>query len=128
MAEEGRERAAWPAPLGDAAYQGLAGEIVSVIKPDTEADPVAILLQLLTAFGSAAGRSSGWHVESDFHPPILNVILVGETAKARKGTSLGHIRRLMRVADPVWAANRIVSGLVSGEGLIFHVRDGDPEG
>ena len=48
--------------------------------------------------------------------------IVGDTAKARKGTSWGHVRRLMSVADVEWTANRIFSGLSSGEGLIWQVR------
>ncbi len=37
----------WPLPPAQAAYHGLAGEIVQKIAPETEADPVAILSQLL---------------------------------------------------------------------------------
>jgi hypothetical protein len=45
----------WPAPPDPAAYHGLAGEIVNRIAPHTEADPVAILSQLLVAFGAGGG-------------------------------------------------------------------------
>jgi hypothetical protein len=45
---------AWPV-LHDGAYYGLAGEIVRSIEPHSEADPVAILLQFLAAFGNAVG-------------------------------------------------------------------------
>ena len=37
----------WPQPPHAAAFTGLAGEIVSVIEPHSESDPVAILAQLL---------------------------------------------------------------------------------
>ncbi len=56
--------------------------------------------------------------------------LVGETAKGRKGVSWGPVRELMQEVDPGWAENRVVSGLSSGEGLIYAVRDevADQEG
>lgn len=113
----------WPAPPASAAYHGLAGRIVGAIDPHTEADRVAILVQLLAAFGSAVGRGPYFPVESSRHYPNLNLVLVGQTAKGRKGTSWEHVHRLMREADEGWAAERIASGLSSGEGLIWAVRD-----
>ena len=38
------------------AFCGLAGKIVETIAPCTEADPVALLIQILVAFGNAVGR------------------------------------------------------------------------
>src|SRR3989442_4966147 len=35
----GKTRERWPAPLGDAAYHGLAGKFVRLVEPTTEADP-----------------------------------------------------------------------------------------
>src|SRR5207244_12513053 len=46
----------WPV-LDPAALEGLAGEFVKMVEPHTESDPVAILVQLLAAFGSLIGRS-----------------------------------------------------------------------
>jgi hypothetical protein len=110
----------WPEPPSDA-YSGLAGEIVNTIEPQTESDPVAILIQLLVGFGNAAGRNAFYRVEADNHYPNMYALLVGETAKGRKGTSWGHVARLFEVADPNWKDSRIVSGLSSGEGLISAV-------
>jgi len=53
----------------------------------------------------------------------LFAVLVGETSKARKGTSLGYIKQILGSVDPEWEENRIQSGLSSGEGLIWAVRD-----
>src|SRR5262249_13019054 len=39
------------------------------------------------------------------------------------GTSWGHIRRLLQRIDSIWAQDHIRSGLSSGEGLIWAVRD-----
>jgi hypothetical protein len=61
--------AGWPAPPDPAVYHGLAGEIVNTIAPETEADPVAILSQLLVAFGAAVGRGAWFQVEATRHHP-----------------------------------------------------------
>jgi hypothetical protein len=49
------EAEAWP-EMDPAAWHGLAGEIASIMAPQTEADPVALLLQILTYFGNGVGR------------------------------------------------------------------------
>jgi hypothetical protein len=115
----------WPSAPDRAAYHGLAGEIVSTIEPHTEADPVALLVQLLGGFGNLVGRNAHFAVEATRHHPNLFATLVGRTSRARKGTSWGHINRLLAAVDSEWAEERIVSGLSSGEGLIHQVRDGD---
>lgn len=46
----------WPDPPDEVAFHGLAGDIVRAIEPHTEADPVALLVQFLVAFGSVVGR------------------------------------------------------------------------
>lgn len=113
---------AWPTLHPDA-WHGLAGDIVRAIAPATEADPVAILIQLLAAFGSLVGRNSFVRVEADLHFPTLFAVLVGDSAKARKGTSWTWVRSLLAEVEPVWADVCIASGLSSGEGVIWHVRD-----
>ncbi len=113
----------WPSPLGEEAYYGLAGEVVRAIEPNTEADSVALLIQLLTAFGNAVGRKAHFPVEADAHYLNLFSVLVGESSKGRKGTSWGHILRLFEQVDPNWRKECIKSGLASGEGLMWAVRD-----
>jgi hypothetical protein len=113
----------WPAPLANEAYHGLAGDVVRALEPQTEAHPAALLIQFLVAYGNVIGRSVCFEVESDRHYLNLFAVLVGQTSKSRKGTSWGRIRALFEAADPGWADRRIVSGLSSGEGLIWHVRD-----
>jgi hypothetical protein len=113
----------WPAPLAPEAYQGIAGEIVRTIEPESEADPAALLFQLLAGVGNILGDGSFVRVEDDRHPPRLYAVQVGRTAKGRKGTSWGRIRSLLERAAPEWAAERVASGLSSGEGVIYEVRD-----
>lgn len=111
----------WPAP-DPTVYHDLPGEIVKTISPHTEADPVAILTQLLVAFGAAVGRGAWFGVEATRHHPNEYMCLVGDSARGRKGSSWDHVRRLITAADPS-LERRILTGLSSGEGLIWSVRD-----
>jgi hypothetical protein len=113
----------WPAPPEPEAFHGLAGDLVRVIAPETEADEVALLLQTLIAFGNTVGRTGSLRIEGDQHYPNLFGVLVGTTSKGRKGTAWGQVKRYFALADPDWMKTRVVSGLSSGEGLIWAVRD-----
>ncbi len=112
--------APWPVPLAKEAYHGIIGEIVDLIEPQTEADPAAILLQTLVAFGATVGRGPHVKVEGDEHHAALYAVIVGESSKARKGTSWGRVKQIYS-ATSCWPGN--VEGLSSGEGLKYHVRD-----
>ena len=113
----------WPAPPAEEAFHGLAGRIVRTIEPASEADPAALLVQGLVAFGNVIGRFAHFAVEGDVHRGNEFVVIVGKTSKVRKGTSFGRINRLFEEAEAQWAAERIQTGLSSGEGLIWAVRD-----
>jgi hypothetical protein len=95
---------------------------VRKIEPQTEADPAALLVQILVAFGNVIGRNAHAIADGSRHYAHLNTVLVGETAKGRKGTAWQHVRRLFAAADKGWP-ERIVNGLSTGEGLIWAVRD-----
>jgi hypothetical protein len=113
----------WPEPLKEQAFHGVIGELAQAIDPHTEADQAAILIQSLVAFGNMVGRGAFFRVEADHHFGNLFAVIVGPTAKGRKGTSWGHIRRVNELVDPEWAQTRTLSGLSSGEGVIWSVRD-----
>jgi hypothetical protein len=113
----------WPEKPTDQAFHGLVGDIVRTIDPSTEADPVALLVQLLLAFGSIIGRKPHFLVEASRHTTNLFAALVGATSKGRKGVSWSQILRLLREVDPEWVKNCVQSGLSTGQGLIASVRD-----
>jgi hypothetical protein len=113
----------WPEPLASEAFYGLAGEFVRAIEPHSESDPAALLLQFLTAFGNIIGRGAFFTIERHRHWTNLFVLIVGPTAKGRKGTSWAHIEETFRVVDPTWVSTRIHGGVGSGEGIIWQVRD-----
>jgi Bifunctional DNA primase/polymerase, N-terminal/Primase C terminal 1 (PriCT-1) len=113
----------WPHAMGPQAYIGAAGDLVRSIEPHSEADPAALLLQFLVCFGNVIGRTAYFMAEADKHFGNLFVVLVGMSAKGRKGTSLGQIRRVFSHIDPDWVNKSESSGLSTGEGLIHCVRD-----
>ena len=113
----------WPAPLDPAAYYGLAGEIVAALEPGTEADPVALLLTFLAAVGNIVGSGPHWTVSGRKHPLLLYPVLVGRTSKGRKGTAWGSVKAVLDCTVQAWSASCLASGLSSGEGLIWRVRD-----
>lgn len=123
IASRSAEPAPWPT-LDQAARYGILGEIVNLIEPQTEADPMAILLQAIVSFGATVGRGPHVRVEGDQHHAAAYVVVVGESSKARKGTSAGRVKEIFtRVKH--WPGT--VEGLSSGEGLKFHVRDAREE-
>ena len=76
-----------------AVYHGLLGEIVNRIAPHTEADPVAILTQLLVAFGAAVGRGAWFQSRRPGITPTSSCcwsVTAARPARARPGiTSAG---------------------------------------
>jgi hypothetical protein len=114
----------WPSAMDAAAMHGIAGEFVRAIEPNTEADPAAILLQFLVHFGALVGRGPHYRVEGDEHHANLYAVLVGDTGKGRKGTSASRVRQPFE-RIPEWKP--AVSGLSSGEGLKYAVRDAREE-
>jgi hypothetical protein len=112
----------WPEPPAGAAYHGLAGEIVEAIAPHTEADPVAVLIQLLVAYGALIGGGAWFEVEADRHYPNEFAVLVGDSALSRKGTALGHVKRLFGEIE-VNFPSRVKKGLSTGEGVVWMLRD-----
>ena len=110
----------WPEPPDEQVYYGLAGELVNALAPYTEADPLALLVQLLTVFGAAIGGGPHFFAGAGRHEPRLFSVLVGKSAKARKGESWQAIRRLALASGE---APRIQTSLSSGEGLVWLMRD-----
>ena len=101
----------------------------------SEADPVAVMLTALTSIGALMGRSRFICVGDTRHHARLMTGLVGETSRARKGTSWSPVLRVLRGAEtllqgrstkpyPLGLPLRITHGpLSSGEGLIAAIRD-----
>jgi len=111
-----------PIVMSNEAFHGLTG-IISYISPDTEADPAALLISFLVVFGNIIGRNCFYEVDATKHFPNLFTVLVGDSSRARKGTSWGIIKKIFSEINSDWSNNSIKSGLSSGEGLKYNVRD-----
>jgi hypothetical protein len=112
--------------LREQALYGLAGRVVRALAPHTEAHPAAILLQFLAAFGNAAGPGLHCLVGPTRHRLNLFVVLVGESSKARKGTSWNQIERLFSEVDQSWVNTRISTARLGAAGLLHALRDQQP--
>jgi hypothetical protein len=112
--------------LGEAALHGLAGLAVRTIAPHTEAHPASILLQLLAVFGNLVGRGPHCMVDATRHSLNLYVVLVGDSSKARKGTSWSQIARLFAEVDQPWLSTRVTGARLTAGGLVHALRDQQP--
>lgn len=108
--------------LDDAALYGLPGDITRVLAPLTEAAPAALLLNVLVMFGNAAGRGPSTMVGETRHGANVFGVLVGDTSSA-KGESASYVERLMTLAARLWAEERLMGGISSGEGIIEAIHD-----
>lgn len=111
----------WPR-LSHEAKHGLFGEMLQAVEPETEADPVSVLLGWLCCFGSCVGRGAWVTLGPDQHHPALYVAVVGATS-VRKGMGYSVAKWPFTRADPLWAKLSVCNGVGSGQGLIERVRD-----
>jgi hypothetical protein len=107
----------FPAPMAQEAFYGIAGEVVRIIEPNSEASREAILAQFLVEIGNELGR--GPHrKQAGIHHLNEYVVLVGETSVGRKGTSWVAVQNLRPGSK-----KRERDGLQSGEAVIHCIRD-----
>ncbi len=123
--EEAPSTPTWPDAIQEDGFHGIAGELVRLIAPHTEADPAALLVQFLVAWGSLVGRGPYYLAEEDRHHTNLFCVIAGVTSKGRKGTSWGRMRAVLNTIDQHWVENCLVSGLGSGEALIDALNNED---
>ncbi|MEZ4742289.1 MAG: DUF3987 domain-containing protein [Bdellovibrionota bacterium] len=113
--------------MNELAYRGIAGDYIKRIEDQMECDPIATLVTLLTCFGNIIGRKAHFHQQGSDHFTNIFSCLVGNTAKARKGTSFRFGSAVFRELEPDWYLKNIHSGLSSGEGFINPIRDADDD-
>lgn len=116
----------WPV-LPGAALHGPLGEFVRAAAPHTEGDTAGILVSSLVLLGGAIGGSPYVLAGNERHATNLFAVLVGGTAKARKGTAVAAARALLTRIDPIFTGTRLLGGFGSGETLVDEVRDPDPD-
>jgi len=111
------------------ALHGLAGDVVAACTQDTEATPPGVLFYFLLRFGCQIGAFPYVPVGEEKHHARLNVVLVGKSAKARKGTSMRPVDAIFEEVAKHGLSTVDVrnSNLSSGEGLVAAVRDDSTE-
>ena len=112
---------------------GIAGEVAALAMLESEADPVAVYTTFLVYMGALIGLKAYARVGETKHYPRLFVAIVGNSSRARKGTSLKPVERIIRKTEEVFLnrtkgssytpLNFADGGVSSAEGLIFAVRD-----
>ena len=109
--------------MDETAFYGTAGAIAKKLSAVTEADERALLVGLLVGCGSIIGRTAYYKVGSTKHFCNEFACFVGQTGKARKGTTTDFIEETLRLIDENWHSHCVAYGLSSGEGLIELVGD-----
>jgi hypothetical protein len=82
-----------------------------------------VLLHLLVFFGIAVGRGSYFITSASRHYLNLFIGLVGASGFGRKGTAAHVAKEIWRKVDPEFTDGKIMGGLNSGAGLLYHLRD-----
>ena len=113
-------KTSWPVLSSDA-LPGLVGEFVNHVCDRSEADPAAVLTTFLVRFGAECGNLSHVMVGESKHYARLFSAIVGDSSKARKGTSATPVKK---VFSAIHGGSLLSKGpLSTGEGLIYAVRD-----
>jgi Protein of unknown function (DUF3987) len=106
-------------------YHGILGEIVHTADPSTEADPVDVLVSLISGCGVAIGGETYVQIANTRHPLLIWPLLFGRTGSGRKGEA-GETASVFLRRGAATYLDISVTGLSSGEGLIERIRDPDP--
>jgi len=112
-------------PIG---FHGVMGLVAEAACENSEADPVAVCAYFMARFGAMLGRNVFQYIgDAELHTRPY-ILLVGDTAKARKGTSEAFPSRLFERAEELLTTTipklKVHSGgLSSGEGVGYELRD-----
>jgi hypothetical protein len=130
----------WPVFPVAACCPGIVGDFVRLATRDSEADPAAVCMTMLTRFaaevyGHAEGKGPHMYIGETLHMPRLFVVICGNSSKARKGTSLSPVNKLFTreyclpsdMAGLPLPARESGGPLSTGEGLACQVKDESEE-
>lgn len=109
--------------LAPEALYGPMGNIVRALEPTTEAAPVALLTQLITAYGVMLGRRPVAQIWNEPQHTVLYTVVTGASAAARKSTAARAVRPFLSILDPDFLVNNTEEGMASGEAIVDALRD-----
>lgn len=117
----------WLPPVDPMVFDCYLGRLATQLDPDTEGDPIGVMVSLLAAAGVHLGPGPHLQLGYERHPLLVWPLLVGETGRGKKGSAHNTAKALLTQADNEFVASNIHSGLSSGEGLAS-VFATDPDG
>jgi len=112
--------------LHNVALFGVLREMVDAACANSEAVRPTVAIHILARFAATIGRSAYIQIGDQRRHLRMNALIVGPTAKGRKGTSAEMPNELFRQAENLligcWPLRKLTA-LATGEGLIYMVRD-----
>ena len=117
----------------NAHYYGIAGDLSALAIQNSEADRMAVYMSFLCATAALFDRKKYLSIGETKHHARLFATLVGASSRARNGTSLQPVKRIINEAEAILnpdSKDRLKfaeGGLSSAEGLIYQVRDESEE-
>lgn len=113
--------------LNRSALHGVLKDIVEAACENTEAVPSSVAMHVLARFAATIGRTAYIQIGDQKRHLQFDALIVGPTARGRKGTSADMPRQLFHLAEylngPLTLQLRELGALSTGEGLIHQVRD-----
>ena len=120
-----------PPVMDEKGFHGPLREVVDIATENSEASPVAIAANYLAMFAACVGRGPYQEIGDGICHARPFMLLVGKSAKARKGTSEDTPRKILECSDSQLAKENQghrrlkvhTGGLSSGEGIGYALRD-----
>ena len=107
----------------DSNYYGIIGDLVNLIKNETEASSEAIYAQCLIFLGNLCDRKFYFQINGSSIYTNEYALVIGKTSKARKGTSLRACSYFFKKSWGDKFNSRIIRGISTGEGIVWALRD-----
>ena len=121
-----------PPELSPEAYHGILQGICDEATRHSEASPVAIAANTISTFSAMIGRSAHQYIGDGICHARPFQLVIGNTAKARKGTAEEAPRRIFNEVERILEQDlgsyctrlkRHAGGLSTGEGLGWSIHD-----
>ena len=105
---------------GEEIFHGPLGDIVNILDPHTEADPIGVLMSLMTMYSVAIGPEPTVKVGNTNQKLVVWTILAGDSGIGRKGTATGDARLVVEKAVPHLfdRTSHFISAPNSGAGFV----------
>lgn len=111
-------------------FPPLLKDIADTACATSEAHPVAVMANVLAMFCAMVGRGLVQFIGDAALHARLFILIVGKSGKARKGTAEYTAMRIFRMVGEILREHlktadrmRVMSGLSTGEGLVYAIRD-----